>query len=98
MSPPNAHRIRWACLVPACREVVLYFSVIDEVQSMYADMNAQAMGFTSIECEQAVGRSGRQTGGRAAWLCVCLCLCLPVGTCSACIAKQAGAASTADLP
>ncbi len=34
---------------PARREVVVYFSVINEVMSLYADENAEAMGFTSID-------------------------------------------------
>ncbi|KAL4429029.1 hypothetical protein ABPG77_006068 [Micractinium sp. CCAP 211/92] len=36
------------------REVVVYFSVINEVMSLYADENAEAMGFTSIDAWESV--------------------------------------------
>ncbi|KAL4440358.1 hypothetical protein ABPG75_003359 [Micractinium tetrahymenae] len=36
------------------REVVLFFSVVNEVMSLYADKNAQAMGFTTIDAWESV--------------------------------------------
>lgn len=45
---------RLAFYSSACREVVLFFTVYNEVASLYNDINAQKMGFTDIE-----GESGR---------------------------------------
>lgn len=44
--------VRPPALLPACREVVLFFGVVNEVHSLYANVNAQAMGFTTMEGEQ----------------------------------------------
>ena len=38
-----------APLFAARREVVLFFMVVNEVHSLYANVNAKAMGFTSIQ-------------------------------------------------
>ena len=48
---------RLPCLprLPACREIVLFFMVVNEVHSLYANVNAKSLGFTSIE-----GEGGRE--------------------------------------
>lgn len=44
------------------REVVLFFTVYNEVASLYADVNAKKMGFTDIDGECRCGPRGKQLG------------------------------------
>ncbi|PSC72045.1 multicopper ferroxidase [Micractinium conductrix] len=44
------------------REVVLFFGVVNEVHSLYANVNAQAMGFTTMEAWEQVAEASWTQG------------------------------------
>lgn len=62
------------------REVVLFFSVVNEVMSLYADENAEAMGFTDIEGEPRWAGLARPPAPRSCWVCAsCWTACKAAG-------------------